>query len=56
MMVHFRSRFSEDHQRINSAIIAAATGSEAQRGEDDDDEVALKSWTALSTLERLSEC
>lgn len=41
MMVHFRSRFSEEnHQRINSKIIAAATGSEAQQSEeynDDDD-------------------
>lgn len=39
MMVHFRSRFSEeDHQRINSEIIAAASGSEAQQSEERRDE------------------
>ena len=40
MMVHFRSRFSqEDHQRINASIIAAASGIEAEKNEDsvDDD-------------------
>ena len=32
MMVHFRSRFSqEDHQRINASIIAAASGIEVQK-------------------------
>ena len=39
MMVHFRSRFSaEDHQRINSKIIAAATGSEANKSEEHGDD------------------
>ena len=35
MMVHFRSRFSqEDHQRINASIIPAPSGIEAQKNED----------------------
>ena len=39
MMVHFRSRFSqEDHQRINASIIAAASGIEAQKDEDPGDD------------------
>ena len=38
MMVHFRSRFSqEDHQRINASIIAAASGIEASKNEDPGD-------------------
>ena len=38
MMVHFRSRFSqEDHQRINASIIAAASGIEVQKNEDPGD-------------------
>ena len=38
MMVHFRSRFSqEDHQRIKASIIAAASGIEAQKNEDPGD-------------------
>ena len=32
MMVHFRSRFSqEDHQRINASIIAASSGIEVRK-------------------------
>ena len=39
MMVHFRSRFSqEDHQRINASIIAAASGIEVQKNEDPGDD------------------
>ena len=35
MMVHFRSRFSqEDHQRTNASIIAAASGIKAEKNED----------------------
>ena len=40
MMVHFRSRFSDEHHRlINEQIIAGATGSQPEqvRDEDDDD-------------------
>ena len=39
MMVHFRSRFSqEDHQRINASIIATASGIEAEKNEDSGDD------------------
>jgi hypothetical protein len=39
MMVHFRSRFSqEDHQRINASIMTAATGIEAEKNEDSGDD------------------
>ena len=38
MIVHFRSRFSqEEHQRINASIIAAASGIEVQKNEDPGD-------------------
>lgn len=39
MMVHFRSRFSEEHHElINSKIIAAATGGDAAESGEEDDE------------------